>query len=241
MKTHFKLIIVSFLLLLTTSANAQVLISLLFGEALNSDKIEFGLTGGLNRSYIYDISEANGLNSFNIGFYFHIFLKENAYLSTGVLVKSNVGAKGMPTYDIGNPDFDDLYQDGELTKKIHYFYVPIMWQQRFDNRWYLEGGIQLGLRNKSWDYFNVEVIDGDLEYKLSVKDQYKYLDAGLIAGAGYKFKKEIKSIAVGVNYYYGLMNVSKVSGVTVKNSSIYFYCRIPIGAGKKDKEEKETN
>lgn len=241
MKTHYKLIAVSFFLLLSTAANAQVLISLLFGEALNSDKIEFGLTGGMNRSYIYDISEAKGLNSFNIGFYFHIYLIENGYLSTGVLVKSNVGASGMPTYEIGNPDFDDLYQGGSLTKKIHYFYVPIMWQQRFDNRWYVEGGIQLGLRNKSWDYFNAKVNDGDLEYKLDVRDQYKYLDAGFIGGAGYKFKKEIKSIAAGISYYYGLVNVSEVSGTTIKNSSLYLYVKIPIGAGKKDTTTKETN
>jgi len=241
MKTHYKLIAISFFLLLSTTVKAQVLISLLFGDKLNSEKVEFGLIGGWNRSFIYDISESNGLNNFNLGFYFHFLAKNNGYISTGVLVKSAVGASGMPTYAIGDPDFDDLYQNGELTKKIHYFYVPIMWQQRFDNRWYVEGGIQLGLRNKAWDYFDVEVLDGELEYKLNVKDQYRHLDAGLIGGAGYKFKKEIKSIAAGINYYYGLVNVSEVSGTTIKNSSIYLYLKIPIGAGKKDTSTKETN
>ena len=134
---------------LSTQVKSQVLISLLFGEALNTPKIEFGLVGGFNRSWIYDIEDSEGLNNFNIGFYFHIMLKENSFLSTGVLVKSNVGARGMPTYPIGDDDFDSVFVDGELTKKINYFYVPIMYQQRFNNRWYVEGGVQLGLRNNT--------------------------------------------------------------------------------------------
>jgi len=70
--------------------NAQVLISLVLGEALNSVKIEFGLVGGMNRSYINTISasEGEGMNNFNLGFYFHILMKNNSYLSTGVGVKS---------------------------------------------------------------------------------------------------------------------------------------------------------
>ena len=34
--------------------NGQVLITILLGDALNTDKIEFGLIGGMNRSYIND-------------------------------------------------------------------------------------------------------------------------------------------------------------------------------------------
>lgn len=237
MKTCFKLVAASFFMLVTTTGNAQVLISLLFGDALNSDKVEFGLVGGWNRSYLLDISESNGMTNFNLGFYFHINLKDNSYLSTGVLVKSSVGASGMSTYPLGNEDLDDLYQNGTLTKKINYFHVPILYHHRFHNRWYLEGGIQLGLRNKAYDIFDQQVLDGDLQYKLDVGDQYKRLDAGLLGGAGYKFKKEIKSISAGVNYYYGLMNVSELPDTKIKNSSIYLYVKIPIGAGKK----KESN
>jgi hypothetical protein len=95
--------------------------------------------------------------------------------------------------------------------------------------------------HKAKDIFEVSLLDGDLEYKVDARDQYKYLDAGLIGGVGYKFKKEIKSLAVGVNYYYGLMNVSKVEGVKINNASIYFYVKVPIGAGKKKETSKEGN
>lgn len=238
---HFcKVSIISIVLLLPAAANAQVLITLLFGDALNTEKIEFGLAGGMNRSYILDIEESKGVNFFNLGFYFHINMMQNSYLSTGVQIKSNVGATGMETYPIGNTEFDAVYQDGTMSKKINTFYVPILFQQRFnDNRWYIEAGPQLGLIFKPKDIFDVDVDGGESSYELVVKDNYKHIDAGFYGGVGYKFKKEIKSISAGIGYYYGLVNVSTVPDLKIKNSSIYFYARIPIEPKKKDKPKKK--
>ncbi|MCG8308844.1 MAG: PorT family protein [Cytophagales bacterium] len=237
MKFNLKTILLSLLLAYPAVSNAQVIISLLFGEKLNSEKIEFGLEGGFNRSYFRDVPEANGLNNFNLGFYFHFLIKNNAYLATGVMVKSSVGATGMPTYKIGDEDFDNLFEDGTRTTKINYFHVPVLWHQRFNNRWYIEIGPMLGLRSKAKDIFETDVLEGDLKYTLDVRDRYKRFDAGLVGGAGYKFRKRIKSMAAGVNYYYGLMNVSTQSGTKIRNSSIYLYLKIPIGAGSKPGEE----
>ena len=229
MKNLIKITIISILLVFSINLKAQVLISLLFGEALNTPKTEFGVIGGLNRSYLNDISGSEGLNHFNLGFYFHVNVKNNSFISTGVLVKSNVGATGMPVYSLGNAEFDSVYKGGTLTKKISCFYVPIMYHHRFNNRWYVEAGPQAGLRTKAVDIFETSTLDGDLTYVKDVKKQYKYLDFGLTAGAGYKFNQEIKSMAVGINYYIGLVNVSKTPDATMKNSSIYLYIKIPIG------------
>ena len=237
MQKLIKTVVLTFFLLFSLTLKAQVLISLVFGEALNTPKIEFGMISGLNRSYLNDISGSEGLNHFNLGFYFHVNLKDNSFLSTGVLVKSNVGATGMPVYSIGNADFDSIYKDGTLTKKISCFYVPIMYHHRFNNRWYIEAGPQAGLRTKANDIFETTTLDGDLSYTKDVKDQYARLDFGLIGGSGYKFKKELKSMAVGINYYYGLVNVSLTPDVTMKNSSLNFYLKIPIGLGAEQPAE----
>ena len=235
MKTIFKIIFVAFLILFPAALKAQVLITILLGDALNTDKIEFGLIGGMNRSYINTISESEGMNNFNLGFYFHILMKNNSYLSTGVLVKSNAGATGMHTYSLGDENFDAVYQDGTLTKKISCFYVPILFHQRFNNnRWYIEAGPQLGLIHKPTDIFETSTLGGDTKFTLEVKDAYKSIDAGLLGGVGYKFKKQIKSMAVGINYYYGLVNVSDNPDLKIKNSAIYFYLKIPIGVGKSE-------
>ena len=126
-----------------------------------------------------------------------------------------------------------------LTTKVHYFYVPIMFQQRFNNRWYIEVGTQLGLRHRAWDIFDTTLLDGDLSYTADVRDEYIRLDAGVIGGIGYKFRKEIKSVAAGVNYYHGLVNISALPNTTRRNSAVYAYVKIPIGAGKTNSDNGE--
>lgn len=236
MKTKFyKLFLLLLLIVSTVNVKSQVLISLLFGDQLNTPKIEFGLVGGFNQSYFLDYESSNGLTNFNLGFYFHINIKNNSYFSTGVLVKSNMGAEGMSTYPVGNPDFDSVFVDGELSTELSYFHVPLMYHYRIRNRVYLEGGFQLGLKYKAYDWFHVEGEVAEIGAKIDVKEDYQMLDAGLIGGIGYKFKKEIKSIAVGVNYYYGLASVTREPAPHVKNSAVYVYVKIPIGTGGKEK------
>ena len=234
---YFRILVVAILFyLIPQFGHSQVIISLLFGEALNSEKVEFGLAGGFNYSYFRDNAEANALRNFNLGFYFHLLMKNKSYLSTGVMVKSSVGASGMSTYPIGDEDFDNIYENGSLTTRINTFYVPILYHLRL-NRWYLEAGPMLGLRTKAYDIFQTKINDGDLEYRLNVSDQYTRLDAGFMGGFGYKFRKQTKSVSAGASYYLGLVNVSKVPGETVRNSSLYLFIRIPIGAGKTTKDE----
>jgi hypothetical protein len=239
MKNFRKIILLSLLILFSATVNSQVLITLLLGDALNTEKIEFGLEGGWSHSYINTIGGSDGMNNFDLGFYFHILMKNNSYLSTGVKVKSNVGATGMEVYSMDDPDFDAVYEGGTLTKKIPGFYVPILFHQRFNQRWYIEAGPQLGLLYKEVDIFEVEKLGGDLEFKLDVKDQYKHIDAGLTAGLGYKFNKKPKSMSAGVNYYYGLVDVSLNPDYKIKNSAFYFFIKIPIGIAPKEPAESK--
>ncbi|MFT7363623.1 MAG: hypothetical protein ACI9UV_001826 [Algoriphagus sp.] len=232
MKNKFKIISLVFFILVSNSLQAQVLISLLFGDALNSERIEFGLTGGLNRSYLNNYNDSDGLNNFNLGFYFNIKLQEKSFLSTGVYVKNKMGATGMPVYLLNDPEFDEVFKDGTLTTKINYFYVPIMYQQRINNRFLIEGGIQAGLRTKAYDFFRKELLDGDAEFKNEVSDDFARLDFGVVGGMGYKLKKDPKSMSVGFLYYSGLVDAIIIPNVSAKNSSLNFYIRIPIGANK---------
>ena len=230
MKKSLPIFLLAFFI--SAASHAQVLIVALFGDKLNSGKIEFGLDGGFNRSWYLDKEGAEGLNNFNLGFFFHFDVTERhtGFISTGVHVKSNVGASGMAVYPLGDPDFDSVYADGELITKVNVFYLPIMWQQRLGSV-YVEGGIQPGMRTKAFDYFKEEGFDGDLEYKRDVRDDYTRLDFGLVGGVGYRMSKGPVSPSFGLNYYYGLVDVYKPETYNLKNSSMYVYARIPIGAG----------
>ncbi len=240
MKKHILLVGIFVSMLVTPQiSKGQVLISLLFGEALNTDKIEFGLTGGYNASTLSGL-DAGWRNNFNLGFYFHIEVNAPSYISTGVLVKSTVGAAKMTPYTIGDEDLDNLFADGELSKKINYFYVPALYHIRLnDNRWYLEGGLMAGLRYKAVDIFTDKQGGGDVEFKIDVRDEYRRFDIGFMGGVGYKFKREIKSMSAGLSYYYGFVDVFRSDEVTARNTSIYVFLRIPIGAGKKAQEKQK--
>ncbi len=224
-----KTVLLLIFVMLSLAPRAQILISLLFGESLNSPKVEFGLSGGMNRSNIHSLSNSEAMNNFDLGFYFHVLMKNNSYLSTGVRVKSNVGGTGMSTYPIDNGAFDSIYQDGILTKEIPVFYVPILFHQRIKERWYIEAGPQLGLIYRAQDVFEIEGEVGNLRYERDVQNEYKRIDAGILAGIGYKYSKELKSVSYGVQYYYGFVNVSKTPNLTIRNNAFYLFVRIPIG------------
>jgi hypothetical protein len=212
-------------------ANSQILISLLLGDVLNSDKIEFGLDGGVNFARIANLEPSESLRMFNLGFYFDIKLKQSLMLHTGVIVKSNQGADKLAVYSLNNPSLDDVFSTGYVSRRINNFSVPIMMKYRFATLFHVEAGPMLALRTKGYDEFKNTLIDeDDVTYKLDIKDNYKRIDAGIMCGVGMKLSKVPKSSQLGVRYYYGLVDpLINNTGKSQNFSSLYLYFSIPIG------------
>jgi len=223
---------------LSYAANSQVLISLLLGDKLNSDKLKFGLDGGANWSNITNRDPSKYKPHFNLGFYFDFRLHKNNhwFLHTGVLVKSTMGAQKLSPYFTGNADIDSLFVNGNVERKINYFNVPILARYQFRNMIYIEAGPNLGLRYKAFDIFTAEVEDKqDLAYKLDVRDQLTRIDAGVMAGVGFQVLKGT-GYNFGMRYYYGLTEIMKDNtGDPQHNSTYYLYFSMPVGAGEKAK------
>ncbi len=223
------------------TGNSQVLISMLLGDKLNSDKLEFGMDGGVNWSNLQGLPNAKSLTGFNLGFYFDFKLRNRAWMvNTGVIVKSPMGADDLPVFDLGNAPLDSAFVGGSVKRKIRYFNVPVMMKYQFKNNIYAKAGIQLGLRAKAFDEFTNKVKDkDDLKYTLKTKDNYHPLDAGLAFGFGYRLTKG-NGINIGLQYYLGLIDVV-VSDATPNqyNRVLYLNAGIPIGKNKKA-ESKEV-
>ena len=238
-----KYLLIPVMLAIGFAANSQVLISLLLGDKLNTGKIEFGLDGGLNLSTIQGLPGANVLPGFNLGFYFDIKLKDPSWMvNTGVIVKSPLGAKGLPVYSLNNTYLDSAFAGGTVARKLRYFNVPVMVKYKFENNLYVKGGIQLGLRSKAFDDFTNEVVDKkDLNYKLKIKDQFHPLDAGLAFGLGYRLMGG-NGMNIGMQYYLGLIDVV-IDDVSPNqyNRSLYITVGIPIGKGKAAKKANKEN
>ncbi|MEZ5084204.1 MAG: hypothetical protein R2750_12280 [Bacteroidales bacterium] len=232
-------------------AKGQVLLSIIFGDNLNTPKLEFGLSGGFNYSYIRGIDGSKGVRDFELGFYFDYMLSTNPhwYLGTGVFVKSNVGGTNIPMNYSGNRVIDStVYSEfanfgGTITKKFNTFYVPINLRYLSESGIYVDGGVQIGLVFKTIDTYTVEVEDHDLHYdvKYGVKDNglYKWFDGGVDGGIGYKSKGSM-GWKIGVYYYVGLTNIYKNDlGPKAYNSSLYVLANIPIGKKKAEKKRAE--
>lgn len=232
---NWKIFSLALILSLTTVgiAKGQILISLLFGDKLNSGNIEFGLDGGLALSSISNLENTKMLRAFNLGFYFDIKMKENLFLHTGVIVKSPMGADKLEPYPLAIPNLDSLMRGGSVKRELGYFNVPVMVKYKFENQLFVEGGFQLGLLNKANDAFSASIVnDDDLEYDNDIKNEFKTFDYGVIGGLGYKLL-DGKGMNLGVRYYYGLADILKDNpGDPHQNQVIYIYAGIPIGAKK---------
>jgi len=240
MKKSLLLLIVFFSV---TSGHSQVLISLIFGDKLNSPFLEFGLEGGVNFSDISGL-ESSGTNAgFNLGFYFDIRSKQNPawMINTGVIVKSPMGAHSIPVYSLNDVNLDNTFAGGSVNREIRYFNVPILIKYQFKNRIYLKTGPQFGLLAKAFDEFKQEVDKDDVIYKKNIRDQIRVIDAGVAFGAGYHMNVG-NGLNVTVQYYYGLVPVMKGDGPNVYNRSLYLTAGIPIGKGKaaQRRAEKEA-
>ena len=247
---------IAFIALLIFSSSqmvqGQVLLSLIFGDKLNSGKVEFGLSAGYNRSYIRGISESTGQSNWELGFYFDIHLKEKSpwFASTGVYIKSTVGGTNIPLDYPGNRQINDsvyhgfVVAKGSVDKKFNTFYVPLNLRYLTKSGIFVEAGAQVGLVFKTHDIYNADVNDYTLYYdameKVRANDLYKWFDGGVDGGIGYKSKGET-GWKVGVWYYVGLTNIYRndLNLDAAYNSSLYVLATIPIGKKKAKKMRAE--
>lgn len=229
-------------MLVSETANAQVLISLLFGDKLNTGKIEFGLDGGVNLVNIEGIDQAQNMTTWNLGFYFDIKLPHPSWMiHTGVIVKSTLGTANLPVYSLSNSNLDAAFNGGSVATRLQYFNVPIMAKYKLKRRQlFVEGGPMVGFLYDASDEFTNSVKESeDLKYQIKTKDAYRSLDAGIMVGAGYRLLGG-NGMNLGIRYYYGLVDI-RIDDATPGqyNRALYFSVGIPIGAGKPTDEGKK--
>ena len=236
-----KRLYILFLLIISSHlSQSQVLISLIFGDKLNSDKIEFGLDGGGNYSKMSGFESGRPLPAFNLGFYFDFRIKEQWYINTGVLVKSEVGLDFLKEADVAFLDPTTNYIDsGTYSQKISYFHVPITIKYKFKNNFYARLGPQVALRRKAQLRYFGEFNNRSTEFNTDNSDLFHRFELSAIAGIGYKLKKG-EGMNIGLKYMFGLTNVLRDEVRTSKNSSFYFYVGIPIGKGKAEAKREQS-
>ncbi|MDN3202760.1 porin family protein [Algoriphagus sediminis] len=225
-----KLLIAFILALFSYQANSQVLISLLLGDKLNSDGLEFGLEGGFNWSSMSGLETNSALSQFNLGFYFDIRVKNQWFLNTGVLVKSAMGVNKLTDNDLTVLDARTYADEGTYSQVVRYFAVPILAKYKFDNRFFLAAGPQINLRNRAWIEFNSDNDGIEAKIRQDNRDAWSRFDVGVTGNLGYQLQKGL-GMSFGIKYYQGFVDIYKVDA-NFKNRSFFVYLMVPIGKGK---------
>ena len=233
-----RFIIVIILVMAGFVSQSQVLITILLGDKLNSDGLEFGLEGGLNWSNISGLETNSFARKWNLGFYFDIRIKNQWFLYTGVLVKSNSGVDKLKDGDLDMLNATKYLElngesiNGDYNQVMNYFLVPVLIKYKTKKYFYGEIGPQFGLMHKSYIEFTSDIDGKDATIREYNKDNINKIDVGIMVGIGYQLLKG-NGWTIGAKYYYGFIDVYREIENT-KNSSIFLKMIIPIGAGKKD-------
>jgi hypothetical protein len=208
---------------------AQVLIAIIFGDKLNTDKLEFGLvlSPGLMNITNMGGSYKTGLN---LGLYFTYKVNDRWFLHPELIAKGSFGSEGVAPYPTGSDSLDRLFSGGSVTRRVQSFSMPLLVHYRVYKRWFAEAGVQTDLALKAKDEFMNPVGGNPLSYTTTVTSSFNRIDFGVTAGLVYKITSD-RGMGMGIRYYYGLTDVLKdLSGVQM-NSVWLVNVFIPIGSG----------
>jgi hypothetical protein len=230
---RYKLILfIALIFLVSSKANGQVIIALLFGDKLNSDKLEFGLSGGFNSSHISSVPDSKSKNGFVLGLYLDFKLSPGWHLLVEAVPKFPTGVSKLKPYSLDNPALDSLLQSGDVTRKIKNIALPLLVRYKLNSHWLVETGPQLNLRTKAKDIFQ----SGDLSYENDIVENITRFDFGWTIGIVRKLNKEPKAAGIGLRYYFGLTDIDKQLGGSQKNGVFQVLFSIPVGTGKKQQK-----
>jgi len=226
-----KITIVIVTMMLYRPLHGQVVIALLFGDKLNTGKLEFGLVVAPASTGITHI-DSRHRGGLNLGLYFNIRPDKKISIHAEAVAKGAFGARGIFPYATGNDTLDNLFVSGKVERVIKAFSLPIMARYAVSRKFFIDLGIQPDMMLGAKDIFSSTVNGQDLDYTVKINDQVTLLDFGLTGGVFYKFKDDIKSMGLGVRYYQGLTDILKSTAGTQANTLWQFTVTIPIGAGK---------
>jgi hypothetical protein len=222
------LLLVIVLLCFASQAKSQILLSLFFGEKLNNEKTEFGITLGSNYSIQQNLTTGSPLAGLKLGSYFYFRVKPKTSLHIEFLALSDQGTSGLNPYLTGNSNMDTLNENASVSRKFKYLSLPVLVRYNIAGNLYIEGGAQFSLLTLVFDQFKSTLTEkNDLLLKKSYTSDYHKIDAGITSMLSYKFGKD--GVNINLAYYQGVLNVLKNNeGSPIRNSSLQLSLNAPI-------------
>lgn len=235
MKNSKSSILIGFILLCltlpSTPGRGQVILSLIFGDELNSEKNLFGIHLSGSTNHFSNFPDTQDLRAFNLGLFFTHKFNEKYMLNFDLLAKYQRGVKGIPFYDSGNEDINGIFEGKTGARRINYLSIPVSFRYLASERLFFEAGPQISMRTKAWDVFETEIADDPIEYRHDIRDQVSRFDLGYLAGIGLIIGKD-KINALGIRHQKGFTDTLNEQEGSQKHSQWSIYANLPIGRGK---------
>lgn len=220
---------------LASSSQAQVIMSLIFGDKLNNEQNLFGIHLDHSWNNMSLTQAQDPMNSFNLGLFFTHKFDENWHLNIDLMAKYQRGAAGIPVYDLEDPSLNAFYADAEVLRKINYFSIPASMRYAFKGAYFVELGPQISIRTKAKDIFEASPPQGDLTLEVDIREGVKRMDFGFVSGIGMYIDKD-RVNALGLRYQGGFSDVMVDQAGKQNHSQIAIYVNLPIGRGKMNAE-----
>jgi len=224
-------------LVVVTSVQSQIIVALLFGDKLNTGKLEFGLVVTPNLTNITN-TDSKYRSGLNLGLYFNIHPEKKFFIHLQLTAKGSLGAESIAPYPTGNDSLDILFSEGSVERVIRAFNVALLGRYAISSHLFLDAGIQPDLMFKPKDIFKSTIDDNELQYSIKLDDQITRLDFCVSGGLFYKLKPDKRSMGIGLRYVYGLTDIDKIKAGTQANTGFMLAITIPVGAAPKNKEAK---
>ncbi len=225
-------------ILLSSLVRGQVLLSILFGDKLNTDAIIFGLHLDYGWNKITSIEPQDPLGKLNLALFFDVRIDEHWRAEIEALAKHTRGGEGISPYPLNDPQLDIQFANGSVERKLNYVGLMSALQYTIEHSWYIEAGPQLTIRTKAKDIFTTKTDDGELSLTRDIRDDVARWEFSLVSGLGYKLGKGT-GMAFGIRYNWGISDVMINNTGFEQNRGFYVVSNIPIGRKKKEKTNKQ--
>jgi hypothetical protein len=222
-------------LTVSVTVNGQVIISILFGDKLNTDKITFGLMLGNCWNSMSGYAKASAQSNFSLGLFLNVKLKQRLFIQFDALAKFKTGAKGMPVYTLGDPVLDSMFSGGSVQRELSCVGLVSTIQYRIWKNGNLELGPQVLLRLKAKDIFVDHQEGGDLKFEKDIGDAATRFDVGITGGISWQFSKGA-GVKLGLRYYEGLIDLFQSEPRKNATRTVQFNVYVPVGREKAKKK-----
>ncbi len=226
-----KLLVAFFLVfaLAPATTKGQVLISILFGEQLNSGKMEFGLVGGLNLSQLPGLEDPKFKRSFGLGLFLDYKFTDSWILATEVNMKTTLGSNNLELADFPYPVNDTIVSESDKAyRNLNLINVPILINYRLGNRLGFGAGFYASLVHGTRDYVQYTQGNWTSTFERSFTDQINRLDFGVSGMVHFHFLGN-PGIQLRGRINYGLTEVFKeTSGLSSNNLWYSITVAVPI-------------